>query len=65
MNPTSAVSLDFSQYAADREASQSAHRLEGLPDYSFRTDNTLRKQIMKVPAQYKLCRAYLSSIHGS
>lgn len=61
-NPTSEISVDFRQFAKERTERYESHLLNGVPDYSFKMDYTLRKNIDAIPGAKKILTA-LASYH--
>lgn len=44
-DPTARISLDLAQWIASRERKQSSHLTDGVPDYAFSLDLTVRRQL--------------------
>lgn len=45
INPTTSINLNFSNYLVSREKDLSSHQIDGVPDYGFSLDQTLRQQL--------------------
>lgn len=57
IDPTIQVSLDFTGYAAERERAQTAHWVDGAPDYGFSLDRRLLRQLTAIRPIRMLARA--------
>lgn len=44
-DPTARIPLDFERWVAGRERKQASHLVDGVPDYAFSLDLTIRRQL--------------------
>lgn len=49
VDPTRAVAIDLAGYVAQREQALGARLIDGVPDYSFSLDRTLRARLSSIP----------------
>jgi Zn-dependent protease with chaperone function len=61
-NPTREINIDFSNYINARKRELSAHAVNGVPDYSFSMDYSLRQKINSVPGVFQLFKAITNYI---
>lgn len=59
-NPTDAVDISFNTYVNQRKRDLSSHMLNGIPDYTFPLDFSLRQKINAMPGMYQLFKAILT-----
>lgn len=55
-NPTETIDVDFGDFIRRMRAHDSSHRVNGIPDYAFALDYTLREKIRKLPMFYTLSK---------
>lgn len=57
VDPTQGISLDFPTWSAAREADFATHMRDGVPDYAFSLDWTIRRRLDKIVPLRKLAEA--------
>ena len=62
LNPTTAVKLDFEQYARQRQTRLDTHLVNGIPDYSFSLDARLRASLASVGVLRTLGQGLASAV---
>ncbi|MCL2282555.1 MAG: M48 family metallopeptidase [Fibromonadales bacterium] len=60
-NPTQAINVSFSEYVRKRRIESNAHIENGIPDYAYGLDYTLRQKINAIPGALKLCKSLLNT----
>lgn len=61
-NPTQEVDISFNNYVNARKRELSAHMINGVPDYSFSMDNSMRQRMNSIPGMYKFFKALMNQI---
>jgi Zn-dependent protease with chaperone function len=61
-NPTNVIDVRFSEYVAGRVAQTDIHMENGVPNYSYGADYTLRQKIKAIPGAFKLAKAIANYI---
>ena len=61
-DPTGRISLDFDAYVAERERKQAAHMADGVPDYAFSLDWTIRRRLDKIVPLRKLAEILAAGV---
>lgn len=59
INPTDSINVSFKDYVTERTMAESEHLVNGVPDYAFASDYTLRQKIRNMPGVYKFFEAAL------
>ncbi|HWP98795.1 MAG TPA: M48 family metallopeptidase [Syntrophomonadaceae bacterium] len=60
LNPTNGVDISFSSYVNQRKRELSGHMINGIPDYTFPLDYSLRQKINSVPGMFQLFKAIMT-----
>lgn len=55
-NPLNSVKVDFGSYVKKMQMKDSAHRINGVPDYAFPLDLKLRAELRKIPLFYSISK---------
>jgi len=61
-SPLSGIDTSFGGYVRRKEALQSAHMENGVPDYAFAMDYELRRKLMQVPGLYTVGKKLTTTI---
>ncbi len=56
INPTEAVSVDFTEYVREKKERMKPHMQGGIPDYAYGSDCVLRQKLRAVPGFYPLAK---------
>ncbi|MFA9397354.1 MAG: M48 family metallopeptidase [Clostridiaceae bacterium] len=56
-NPTENINISFDCYVNNRQKKLSEHMINGIPDYSFSLDYSLRKKINSLPGIFQLFKS--------
>ena len=59
-NPTQAIPLNYHQFVKSRESQVNQHMVNGVPDYAFSLDYTIRQQLDKIPLLRRAVEGLLS-----
>jgi Zn-dependent protease with chaperone function len=55
-NPVNTANVDFGAFVRKMQRADDAHRVNGIPDYSFTLDLKLREELRKIPFFYQISK---------
>jgi Zn-dependent protease with chaperone function len=61
-NPTQTIDVSFSGYLSGRKALSEAHTVNGIPDYAYGSDYSIRQKINALPGAYAFFRALTNQV---
>lgn len=59
-NPTASIPLNYTEFVESRINKNEQHLIEGIPDYAFSLDHTIRKKLNRIPFLVKAVEGMLS-----
>jgi Zn-dependent protease with chaperone function len=61
-NPTSSIDIRLAEYVRQRKAGAEAHLIDGIPDYAYQMDFTMRQKILAIPGVFPFFKALTSQV---